>query len=44
MNHSCKPNTYFFSQDERIFLVALKNIKPGNILSVDYGYSELIND
>ena len=37
INHSCKPNCEADEEDGRVFIKALRNIKPGEELSYDYG-------
>lgn len=37
INHSCKPNCEADGPDGRVFIVALRNIKPGEELTYDYG-------
>lgn len=37
INHSCKPNCETEINKGRIFVLAIKNIKPGEELSYDYG-------
>ncbi|MBF6631501.1 MAG: SET domain-containing protein-lysine N-methyltransferase [Comamonas sp.] len=37
INHSCAPNCYTDERNERIFIVALRNIKAGEELCYDYG-------
>ena len=37
INHSCDPNCEADEQDGRIFIKALRDIKPGEELSYDYG-------
>ncbi len=37
INHSCDPNCEAFIEDERIFIHAMRDIRPGEDLSFDYG-------
>lgn len=37
INHSCKPNCEAETKNHRIYIFALRNIKPGEELSYDYG-------
>jgi uncharacterized protein len=37
INHSCDPNCEADEEDGRVFIKALRNIKPGEELSYDYG-------
>lgn len=37
INHACKPNCEVDIRDGRLMLYAIKNIKPGDELSFDYG-------
>ena len=37
INHSCNPNCEADEEDGRVFIKALRNIKPGEELSYDYG-------
>ena len=38
INHSCDPNCEAVEEDDRIFIYALKNIKPGTELAYDYNF------
>jgi SET domain-containing protein len=38
INHSCAPNCEAIQRDSRIWLEALREIRPGEELSFDYGY------
>ncbi|MCH9031105.1 MAG: SET domain-containing protein-lysine N-methyltransferase [candidate division Zixibacteria bacterium] len=38
INHSCDPNCEAVNEDGRIFIWALKSIKPGEELTYDYAY------
>ncbi|MGE4181646.1 MAG: SET domain-containing protein, partial [Limisphaerales bacterium] len=38
LNHSCSPNCEAQQEDDRIWLVALRDIAPGEELSFNYGY------
>lgn len=38
-NHSCEPNCEAVDDEGRIFLVALRDIRPGEELTFNYGYS-----
>jgi uncharacterized protein len=38
VNHSCEPNCEAIQRDDRIWLVALRDIRAGEELSFDYGY------
>jgi uncharacterized protein len=38
-NHSCQPNCEAIEQNGRIWIVALRNIKAGEELTFNYGYS-----
>ena len=42
-NHSCNPNTDSTIRDGRIFIFALRNIKPGVELTYNYGIDYLKN-
>ncbi len=37
INHSCKPNCEANLEGKRVFISAIRNIKPGEELSYDYG-------
>lgn len=37
LNHSCKPNCQAIQEGKRIFIYALRSIKPGEELTYDYG-------
>lgn len=37
INHSCKPNCTTKTRGKRVFIYALRNIKPGEELGYDYG-------
>ncbi len=37
INHSCAPNCEIAIRNRRVFVFALRNIKPGEELSYDYG-------
>lgn len=37
INHSCKPNAEVEIRDARVFIMALRNIQPGEELFYDYG-------
>jgi SET domain-containing protein len=37
INHSCRPNCEIDIKNKRIFVFAVKNIKPGEELTYDYG-------
>ena len=39
INHSCDPNCEVFGEGMKIWIFALKNIKKGEELSYDYGFS-----
>ena len=39
INHSCEPNCEAIADDNRIFIHAMKTIKPGEELSYDYQYA-----
>lgn len=43
INHSCKPNCEPEIDGKRVFIYAIKNIKPGEELTYDYG-KEYFND
>jgi uncharacterized protein len=36
-NHSCRPNAESYTVKHRVFLRAIKNIKPGDEITYDYG-------
>lgn len=38
INHSCEPNCEAWIEGERIFIHALRDIKPGEELTFDYGF------
>jgi SET domain-containing protein len=38
VNHSCRPNCEVRTRGKRVFIYAIKNIKPGDELSYDYGH------
>ena len=38
-NHSCRPNCQAQLDDGEIWIVALRDLRPGEELSFDYGYS-----
>ena len=38
INHSCEPNCEAVNEDGRIFIWALKSIRPGEELTYDYAY------
>ena len=40
INHSCEPNTFFRCTPARAEIYALRDIKPGEELTVDYGESQ----
>ena len=40
INHSCAPNTFFRCTPERAEIYALRAIRPGEELTVDYGESQ----
>ena len=40
INHSCEPNTYFRCTPERAEVYALRDIAPGEELTVDYGETQ----
>jgi len=40
INHSCAPNTFFRCTPERAEVYALRDIRPGEELTVDYGESQ----
>jgi SET domain-containing protein len=40
INHSCEPNTFFRCTPERAEVYALRDIAPGEELTVDYGESQ----
>ena len=42
-NHSCNPNCDTFIRDRRVFIRSLRNIKPGEELTYDYGRDYLKN-
>lgn len=37
INHSCAPNCEIDIRDRRVYIFALRTIKPGEELSYDYG-------
>ena len=39
INHSCDPNCEVFGSGMKVFVYAMKNIKKGDELSYDYGFS-----
>ena len=39
INHSCEPNCEVFGEGLKIWIFAMKNIKKGEELSYDYGFS-----
>ena len=39
INHSCNPNCEVFGTGLKVFVYAMKNIKKGDELSYDYGFS-----
>ena len=39
INHSCEPNCEVFGRGLKIWVYAIKNIKKGDELSYDYGFS-----
>ena len=39
INHSCDPNCEVFGSGLKVFVYAMKNIKKGDELSYDYGFS-----
>ena len=39
INHSCNPNCEVFGKGLKIWVYAMKNIKKGDELSYDYGFS-----
>ncbi len=42
LNHICDPNCYVDDRDEHtLFLIAAKNIKAGEELTIDYDYEEI---
>ena len=43
INHSCQPNAYVIVSEQRIFIHALREIAPGEEITVDYRY-ELYSD
>jgi uncharacterized protein len=40
INHSCAPNTFFRCTPQRAEVYALRDIRPGEELTVDYGESQ----
>jgi uncharacterized protein len=42
-NHSCRPNAESHSIRHRVFLRAIKTIKPGDEITYDYGRDYLLN-
>ena len=42
-NHSCNPNADTFTRKRRVFIRALRNIKPGEEIVYDYGTDYLKN-
>ena len=38
INHSCEPNCYTYSDEEKIWIVAKRDIQAGEELSYDYGF------
>ncbi|XXF76095.1 SET domain-containing protein-lysine N-methyltransferase [Myxococcaceae bacterium GXIMD 01537] len=38
INHGCDPNCQAFTEGNRIYIYALRDIEPGEELSYDYGY------
>jgi uncharacterized protein len=42
-NHSCNPNADTIAVKRRVFIVALRNIKPGEEITYDYGRDYLKN-
>jgi uncharacterized protein len=42
-NHSCKPNADTYNVKLRVFIRALRNIKPGEEIVYDYGIDYLKN-
>ena len=42
-NHSCRPNAESYQVGHRVFLRAIKNIKPGDEITYDYGTDYLNN-
>jgi uncharacterized protein len=38
INHSCAPNAEAVLEDDRIWIVALRNIAPGEEITFNYGY------
>lgn len=42
-NHSCNPNADTFTRKRRVFIRALRNIKPGEEIVYDYGIDYLKN-
>ncbi len=38
INHSCDPNSEMVNEDDRLFLYALREIRPGEEITFDYGY------
>ncbi len=43
INHSCRPNADPVTRNGRVFIMATKNLKPGDEISYDYG-EEYFND
>jgi len=42
-NHSCNPNCDTIAVKRRVFIIALRNIKPGEEITYDYGLDYLRN-
>jgi uncharacterized protein len=42
-NHSCNPNADTIAVKRRVFIIALRNIKPGEEITYDYGWDYLKN-
>jgi uncharacterized protein len=42
-NHSCNPNAEIYDVKHRVFIRALRNIKPGEEITYDYGVDYLKN-
>ena len=42
-NHSCNPNADTIAVKRRVFIIALRNIKPGEEITYDYGRDYLKN-
>ncbi|MEX0321329.1 MAG: SET domain-containing protein [Puniceicoccaceae bacterium] len=38
INHSCEPNAEMVNEDDKLFLFALRDIRPGEEITFDYGY------